>query len=81
MSLQRHFRRVNSDALQATQPGRFTDVSIPQGSILSFAADPALTPGHATFAFEWMGRDFTAPYVAIQERSTPFDRAAQENRR
>jgi hypothetical protein len=69
MTRSQHLRRITADDFQATQPGRFTDMPIPRGSVLSFLSDPALSPQHVSFPFEWAGREFVAPITTIRDKS------------
>lgn len=66
---QQHLRRIVTDDFQASQPGRFTDMPIPRGAVISFLWDPQLSPQHGSFPFEWAGREFVAPMAIIRDKS------------
>jgi hypothetical protein len=66
-------RKVVQEGFSVTPLGELTDVSLPEGSVITFEVNPAMCRRRGKLIFEYLGVSFTAPGWLVHDKTEPAD--------
>jgi len=71
MQFSSYQRKVVGDGFSATPLGKLADVDVPQGSLISFEVNPAMSRRRDKLIFEFLGVSFAAPGWLVHDKTEP----------
>jgi len=71
MSLSGYQRKVVQEGFAATPLGKYMDVDLPQGSLISFDVNPSMCRRRDKLIFEFLGNSFSAPGWLVHDKTEP----------